>query len=120
MFCVNCGKKISGKFCGECGTASVQPETPKEPSLVFTQSRDVTVIAPGAPTSPMAIAAVVCAFIVPFVGIILGVIARNDIKNSRGTKAGDSLANLAIVLGGTFTALYFFFFIIFLLTYQTY
>lgn len=114
MFCQKCGAKVDGKFCSSCGQEFTNQANPGSAPLVFTQTRDVMVTAPGAPTSTMAIVALICAFFLPLVGLILGFVARNEINNSRGSKSGENLANLAIILGGLFTVLYFFFFMIYL------
>ena len=57
-----------------------------------------------AQTSGLAVASLICAFLVPFVlPIILGVAAKNDIRRSNGTKSGEGLATAGIVLGWIFT-----------------
>lgn len=56
-----------------------------------------------APTNTMAILALVAAFIVPVAGIVLGVIAKNQLRTSGEQGAG--LATAGIALGITFTAL---------------
>ncbi|CAB4955955.1 MAG: PDZ domain-containing protein [Actinobacteria bacterium] len=57
-----------------------------------------------AQTSGLAVASLICAFLVPFVlPIILGVAAKNDIRRSNGTKTGEGLATAGIVLGWIFT-----------------
>jgi hypothetical protein len=57
-------------------------------------------------TSGLAVASLICAFLVPFVlPIILGVAARNDIRRSHGMKTGESMATAGIVLGWIFTIL---------------
>lgn len=50
-------------------------------------------------TSGMAIAALILAFLVWPVGLIMGYVARNEIRNSGGTKTGSGVATAAIVLG---------------------
>lgn len=50
-------------------------------------------------TPGVAIAAIICAFIFPILGLILGYSARSDIRASRGKKAGEGLASAAIVIG---------------------
>jgi hypothetical protein len=62
----------------------------------------VAVTKPGAPNSGLAIAALICAFFVPLIGLILGLVARTDIRNSNGNKGGDGLANAAILLSSIF------------------
>lgn len=50
-------------------------------------------------TPGVAIAAIICAFVFPILGLILGYSARSDIRASRGRKAGEGLASAAIVIG---------------------
>jgi alpha-glucoside transport system permease protein len=50
-------------------------------------------------TSGLAIGALVAAFLLPVVGLVLGYLARRDIDNSRGAKSGRGLATAAIVVG---------------------
>lgn len=50
-------------------------------------------------TPGVAIAAIICAFVFPILGLILGYSARSDIRASRGRKAGEGLATAAIVIG---------------------
>jgi len=104
MFCINCGSKFEGNFCSSCGTAaSADNQTPaaSEP-LVFVQTRSTAPTSATAQTSGLAITALVLSFFFPLIGIILGFVARNDISNSKGAKSGESMANLAIVLGFVF------------------
>ncbi|WP_433268658.1 DUF4190 domain-containing protein [Actinosynnema sp. CS-041913] len=54
-------------------------------------------------TNGLAIAALVCAFVVAPAGIVLGVIARNQIKQTG--EDGRGLATAGIVLGTVFTLL---------------
>ena len=57
---------------------------------------------PAAPkTNGMAIASLVTSIVccgVP-IGLILGIVAKNQIKASRGTQGGDGLATAGIILG---------------------
>ena len=57
------------------------------------------------PASGTAVAALVLAFFFPIVGLILGYVAKNEIRNSGGTKGGDGMATAAIALGWIFTAI---------------
>jgi hypothetical protein len=61
--------------------------------------------APPPPASGMAVAALVLAFFFPVVGLILGYVAKSEIRNSGGTKGGDGMATAAIALGWIFTAI---------------
>lgn len=107
MFCSHCGAEAEGRFCSKCGSP-VKNETSSNSDLVFNQTRDVVLNEPGAPTPGTAIAAIICAFFIPLLGLILGLVARSEIKNSKGEKGGDGLANAAIVFSSIFMILYFF------------
>lgn len=54
------------------------------------------------PTSGLAIAALVCAFLIPFVGLVLGIAALAEVDRSR--RPGRGLAIAAIIIGGLLTA----------------
>jgi uncharacterized membrane protein YvbJ len=101
MFCKNCGTAVTGQFCTSCGSIA-DSSVSQNVGLVFNETRAVTATKPGAPTSGLAIAALVCALVFPLLGLILGFAAKSEIKNSQGHKAGDSLANAAIGLSGFF------------------
>jgi hypothetical protein len=72
---------------------STEPVVP----LVYAQPEYVAL--PGARNSSTAVVAIVAAFFIPLLGIILGNSARKEIRNSKGKIAGDELATVAIVLG---------------------
>jgi hypothetical protein len=55
------------------------------------------------PTNTMAILALVLAFVFAPLGIVFGIIARNQI--ARTGEGGDGLALAGIIVGGIFTAL---------------
>ncbi|HWR85487.1 MAG TPA: DUF4190 domain-containing protein [Rhodoglobus sp.] len=59
--------------------------------------------APAGQTNVLAIIALIAAFVVAPVGIILGFIARNQIKTSG--EGGDGLAKAGIIIGIVFTVL---------------
>ena len=63
------------------------------------RSSSVYVAEAGAETPGIAIAAIVCAFLIPILGLILGYSARSEIRASKGKKGGDSLATAAIIIG---------------------
>ena len=50
----------------------------------------------------MAVASLVIVFFAPLIGLILGYVAKNEIRNSQGTKGGAGVANAAVVLGWIF------------------
>jgi hypothetical protein len=58
----------------------------------------------GRPTNTMAILALVLAFVFAPAGLILGIVARRQIK--RSGEEGDGLALAGIIVGGIFTALF--------------
>ena len=58
----------------------------------------------GRPTNTMAILALVMAFTFPPAGLILGIIARRQIRQTR--EDGDGLALAGIIVGGIATALF--------------
>ena len=60
--------------------------------------------APVRPTNTMAIIALVMAFVFAPVGLVLGFIARRQIRETG--EEGDGLALAGIIIGGIFTALY--------------
>ncbi len=110
MFCSKCGSQNGPEaaFCPNCGnpinsqTATVfQP--PVSPPAGPANDGGYNNYGSSAPTSGMAVAALVLAFFVPLVGLILGYSARNEIRRSEGAKSGDGLATAAIVLGWIFT-----------------
>lgn len=57
-----------------------------------------------APTNGMAIAALILAFVFAPLGIVFGVMARNQIKQSG--ESGDGMALAGIIIGGVFTAFF--------------
>ena len=116
MFCSNCGAQqdASARFCGSCGnamtgasapaaTAQAAPAAPAAPQGVY--AAPSTGYAPAPAASGTAVAALVLAFFFPVVGLILGYVAKNEIRNSGGTKGGDGMATAAIALGWIFAAI---------------
>jgi hypothetical protein len=59
---------------------------------------------PPRPTNSMAVVALILALVVPPVGLVLGIIARRQIRDTG--EDGDSLALAGIVVGACLTALY--------------
>lgn len=94
LICASCGQDLDPRafFCSKCGTA-------------------VNSSVAGLPTAGIAVAALISVFFVPVLGIILGYVARSEIKNSRGTKVGRGLATAAIVLGWVFSVSVILFFV---------
>jgi hypothetical protein len=71
----------------------------------------------GASTNGLAIGALICSivglFFVTFItGIVLGFVARSQIKNSGGRQKGDGLALAAIIIGFAWAAFYVLIFIV--------
>ena len=56
------------------------------------------------PTNVLAIIALIAAFVLPPAGIVCGIIARRQIRQSG--EAGDGLALAGLIIGWCFTALY--------------
>jgi hypothetical protein len=59
-------------------------------------------------SSGLAVGALVAALFIPILGLILGYVARNDIRSSNPPKGGDGMATAAIVIGWIFSILGFF------------
>lgn len=115
MFCSQCGSQQddSARFCGSCGTAVSAAAAPAPPAQGAPAAPPASQLAHPAPaygyapppaTSGTAVAALVLAFFFPVVGLILGYVAKNEIRNSGGTRGGDGMATAAIALGWIFTA----------------
>ncbi|WP_296633170.1 DUF4190 domain-containing protein [Rhodoluna sp.] len=60
---------------------------------------------PLGPTPGIAVVAVIVAFFVPLLGLILGYSARTEVRNPNNPKEGDGLATIAIVVGWIWIAL---------------
>lgn len=98
-FCSKCGEPVAGaSFCPKCGFAvSANSNVTRQ----GTASLDLAVPR----TSPLAITALVLSFFVSILGLVLGYVARNEIRRSKGTLTGDGLALAAIVIGWIWTGL---------------
>lgn len=114
MFCSKCGSQLASgaAFCPNCGTPAGQVSGAYSPAPAPTQEPAYTQAPAGygtyqAPTSGLAIAALVVTFFAPLIGLILGYSARKDILISNGAKGGRGVANAAIALGWIFTLLGF-------------
>jgi len=103
MFCSKCGGQLANSvsFCNSCGN----PVFPQAGKMNAPQSANPYLQQHQAPTSGLAIVAFIMSLIFSIVGLILGYLARNEIRNSGGTKSGENLATAAIVIGWIFTIL---------------
>lgn len=119
MYCVSCGAAVTAQFCTNCGAAAPnqQPvQVTYTPQIQPNQASYAPPVQPMYPlnasapaqTSGMAIASLICAFFFPLLGLILGVVAKRDIRDSRGTKTGDGLATAGIAISAVFVVLGFF------------
>jgi hypothetical protein len=112
MFCTNCGSQIAaGGFCANCGTQAAPA-----PAAANQTTPPVTpYTAPyGAPygvvpkTNGLAIASLVTSLVCfGFVGLVLGIVASNQIKNSNGTQTGQGMATAGIIIGAISTLIGF-------------
>jgi hypothetical protein len=95
-FCPKCGHAASeGDFCAKCGNSLLG---------LSGQSGQLSSY-PSGRTSPLAIAAIITVFFVSWVGIVLGYLARKEIRESNAPLAGDGIARTAIIIGWVATGL---------------
>lgn len=87
MFCADCGEKLlpGGTFCSKCGS-----RIPGSGSLSVQQS--------SSSYSTLAITAFVLSFLIPIVGLVLGIVAQREIDASGGRLGGRGLAVAAVVI----------------------
>lgn len=109
MFCTKCGELlgVEAEYCSRCGTRAGLPSVSEQRSQIGAGGAPVysNPVRPGASTSGIAIAAIIVVFFFSLLGLILGYVARADIRKSDGLKLGLGMANAAIVLGWIFTIL---------------
>lgn len=109
MFCTKCGELlgVEAEYCSRCGTRAGLPSAAEQRSQIGAGGAPVyqNSVRPGASTSGIAIAAIIVVFFFSLLGLILGYVARSDIRKSDGLKLGIGMANAAIVLGWIFTIL---------------
>lgn len=109
MFCTKCGELlgVEAEYCSRCGTRAGLPSVSEQRSQIGAGGAPVysNAVRPGASTSGIAIAAIIVVFFFSLLGLILGYVARADIRKSDGLKLGLGMANAAIVLGWIFTIL---------------
>ena len=106
MFCKKCGELlgVEAEYCARCGTRAGLPSVAQQRSQIGAGGAPVytTTARPGASTSGLAIAALVSVFFIALLGLVLGYVARADIRKSEGLKLGIGMANAAIILGWIF------------------
>lgn len=109
MFCTKCGELlgVEAEYCSRCGTRAGLPSVAEQRSQIGAGGAPVysNAVRPGASTSGIAIAAIIVVFFFSLLGLILGYVARSDIRKSDGLKQGIGMANAAIALGWIFTIL---------------
>lgn len=54
---------------------------------------------PAPRTNSLAVGALICGFVFPILGIILGAVAKGQIRRSNGAESGGGMATAGIVLG---------------------
>lgn len=103
MFCSQCGELIApeANFCSKCGLPVRRLE---QPAVNAVGAGGAPVYLSGdqrrqGRTSGTAVTAFVLVFFFSLVGLILGYVARAQIRNSRGFLTGAGLATAAIVIG---------------------
>ena len=103
MLCSKCGSQLASgvSFCNACGA----PIFSAGGSTSIQQSANANPGSAVAPTSGLAIAAFIMSLIFSLVGLILGYVARNEIRSSGGAKSGENLATAAIIIGWIFSIL---------------
>ena len=87
-FCTNCGSAVAGNFCASCGSKS---------NGSAGEATTQTAAAPPQATG-LAIASLITSFFIAPIGLIMGIIAKNEISNSKGEKGGEGLAIAAIII----------------------
>ncbi len=105
MFCTNCGSQIAaGGFCANCGTQAGPAPTNQTPPAAPYGSPYGAPMGLVPKTNGLAIASLVTSLVCfGFIGLILGIVAKNQIKNSNGTQTGDGMATAGIIIGAIST-----------------
>ena len=103
MFCSKCGELITpeANFCSNCGLPVYRIDAPAVNAVGAGGAPVYLSGTPGAQTrfSGIAITAFVFVFFIPLVGLILGYVARRQIRTSRGLLRGFGLATATVILG---------------------
>lgn len=109
MYCSKCGAPLNGaSFCATCGTAAnaapvpTQPVTPTaQPNYGNPPFGTPQYGAPESSINGLAIAGFVVSLIcISIVGLILSMVALNQINASNGRQGGKGLAIAGVVIGG--------------------
>lgn len=105
--CVQCEKYVVGDYydrCEVCRGEATEGKLPDTESEANSSAQGNTIHpsylhVPLGPTPGIAVAAIVLAFFVPILGLILGYSARTEVRNPNNPKEGDGLATGAIIIG---------------------
>jgi hypothetical protein len=110
MYCSKCGTEmpLQSSFCSNCGT---QVNSTSPTSQYQFQATPGSLSQPPR-TAGLAIAAFVVALFFAPLGLIMGYLARREIRASGGNLGGSGLATTAIVLGWISVAFIFFLFVL--------
>jgi hypothetical protein len=114
MFCSKCGAQLNGAaFCSACGTAAnsapAQQFTPPTQPTYGTIPYQTPYGQPAPQTTNgLAVASLVVSLVcLAPVGLILGLVALNQINESNGTQGGKGMAIAGVTIGAVFTAIGF-------------
>lgn len=99
---------LQASFCSNCGNQVNSISSTAE----FQFQPSPTMYSPPPKTAGLAIAAFIVALFFAPLGLILGYLARKEIRASSGNLGGSGLATTAIVLGWISVALFFFLFVL--------
>jgi len=113
MFCQGCGTEFAqdATFCSKCGRPKPGSASTAREGAGYQTTVPQYQAVQAPQTSGLAVGALVAALFIPILGLILGYVARNDIRSTNPPKGGDGLATAAIVIGWIFTIIGGFFLI---------
>lgn len=119
-FCPHCGESNQKKFCRECGKEmSILDNACKSCGYVVNEQafygRPQPVQSTKGEKYEIALIALICSFIVPIAGLVLGIMATNanqGVKNDAQTmgKAAIIISGIELALSAIILVLYFFLF----------